>query len=210
MRDIHTAITERFIEQLKQGTVPWQRPWLSSQNLVSRKAYRGINSLLLGSSRFDSPFWMTFRQAVELGGSVKKGEKASPVIYYKFLEKHDEKGHTVLTAKGVPKQIPFVRWSNVFNLNQIEGIQAPELEVSEARRPALEEAAGMVQRADLCPIHHRGFAAAYSPREDTVYMPAPGAFRSQEDYYHTLFHEMTHNAETGIMPHRAGIWRLCL
>ena len=62
-RDIYQAITARFIEQLKRGTVPWQKPWLGVQNIVSRKPYRGINSLLLGSAEFQSPFWISFKQA---------------------------------------------------------------------------------------------------------------------------------------------------
>ena len=59
-RDIHEAITERFIEQLKRGTVPWQKPWFAVQNIVSRKPYRGINGLLLGSTDYQSPFWISF------------------------------------------------------------------------------------------------------------------------------------------------------
>ena len=79
-RDIYEAITERFIEQLKRGTVPWQKPWLAVQNIVSRKPYRGINALLLGSTDYQSPFWISFKQALDLGGHVRKGEKSTPVI----------------------------------------------------------------------------------------------------------------------------------
>jgi hypothetical protein len=86
-REIYATITNRFIEKLKQGIVPWQKPWLDVQNLVSRKPYHGINALLLGSSEFKSPFWLSFKQALDLGGHVKKGERSTPVIYYKFLEK---------------------------------------------------------------------------------------------------------------------------
>ena len=89
MKDIHSAITERFIEQLRAGCVPWQRPWRSVQNIVSRKVYRGINCLTLGSTQYGSPFWMTFRQAYDLGGYIRKGEKSSPVIFWKFQEKRD-------------------------------------------------------------------------------------------------------------------------
>jgi antirestriction protein ArdC len=79
-RDIYEAITGRFIEQLKRGTVPWQKPWFAVQNIVSRKPYRGINALLLGATDYQSPFWISFRQALDLGGHVKKGEKSTPVI----------------------------------------------------------------------------------------------------------------------------------
>ena len=121
-RDIYQAITERFIEQLKRGTVPWQKPWFAVQNIVSRKPYRGINALLLGSTDYQSPFWITFKQALDLGGHVKKGEKSTPVIYYKILEKRDEAGNPIVREDGRPARIPFVRWANVFNLDQTEGI----------------------------------------------------------------------------------------
>ena len=95
-RDIYQAITERFIEQLKRGTVPWQKPWFAVQNIVSRKPYRGINALLLGSTDYQSPFWISFKQSLDLGGHVKKGEKSTPVIYYKILEKRDEAGNVMM------------------------------------------------------------------------------------------------------------------
>ena len=93
-RDIYEAITGRFIEQLKRGTVPWQKPWLGVQNIVSRKPYRGINALLLGSTDYQFPFWISFRQALDLGGHVKKGEKSTPVIYYRFSKNGTQPGRS--------------------------------------------------------------------------------------------------------------------
>jgi antirestriction protein ArdC len=192
VKDIHAAMTERFVEQLRAGSVPWQRPWRSVQNIISRKAYRGINSLTLGSTPFGSPFWMTFRQAHELGGHIRKGERSSPVIYWKFLERRDANGRPVLTSKGKPAYVPFIRWSNVFNLDQTEGVRAPELPVAPETMPAQARAEALVDKANLGPIRREGFAATYSPTEDIIRIPAPTLFRSSEDYYHTLFHEMTH------------------
>jgi antirestriction protein ArdC len=125
--DIYQTITERFVEQLRSGTVPWQKPWLGVQNLVSQKPYRGINSLLLGSTDYQSPYWATFKQVVDLGGLVKKGEKSTPIIYYKILEKRDDAGKLVIREDGRPTHVPFVRWSNVFNLEQTEGITPPNI-----------------------------------------------------------------------------------
>jgi antirestriction protein ArdC len=191
-RDIYQAITDRFIEQLKRGTVPWQKPWLGVQNLVSRKAYRGINSLLLGSTDYRSPFWVSFKQALDLGGHVRKGEKSTPVIYYKILEKRDAAGNPVMREDGRPARIPFVRWANVFNLDQTEGIHPPAITANQNATQPHEKAAAIVENARLCPIHHAGFAAYYSPKDDVIRIPAPSTFRSQEDYYQTLYHEMTH------------------
>ena len=204
-RDIYEAITERFIEQLKRGTVPWQKPWFAVQNIVSRKPYRGINALLLGSADYQSPFWISFKQALDLGGHVKKGEKSTPVIYYKILEKRDEAGNMVVREDGRPARIPFVRWANVFNLDQTEGIQAPAIATSENTTQPNEKAAAIVQNAKLCPIHHAGFAALYSPKDDVIRIPAPTTFHSQEDYFHTLYHEMTHATGHGSRLDREGV-----
>jgi len=192
-RDIYQVITDRFIEQLKKGTVPWQQPWISSvQNIVSRKPYRGINAFTLGMTDRTSPFWLTFKQALDLGGHVKKGEKSLPVIYYKILEKRDGAGNIIVREDGRPARIPFVRWANVFNFDQTEGIEAPRIETTQSSVQPLKKAAAIVENARLCPIRHAGFAAVYSPKEDEIRLPAPTTFRSMEDYYQTLFHEMTH------------------
>jgi antirestriction protein ArdC len=204
-RDIYESITARFIEQLKRGTVPWQKPWFAVQNIVSRKPYRGINALLLGSTDYQSPFWMSFRQALDLGGHVKKGEKSTPVIYYKILEKRDEAGKIMLREDGRPARIPFVRWANVFNLDQTEGIQAAAITANQDMSPPRERAAAIVDNARLCPIHHAGFAAFYSPTDDVIRIPAPSTFHSQEDFFHTVYHELTHASGHSTRLDREGI-----
>jgi antirestriction protein ArdC len=191
-RDIYQAITDHFVEQLKRGTVPWQKPWFGAQNIVSRKPYRGINALLLGSNDYQSPFWITFKQALDLGGHVRKGERSTPVIYYKILEKRDEAGKVMLRNDGRPARIPFVRWANVFNLDQTEGIQAPSMTVNQGTTQPCEKAAAIVENARLSPIRHAGFAAYYSHQDDEIRIPAPSTFHSREDYYHSLYHEMIH------------------
>jgi antirestriction protein ArdC len=203
--DIYQAITERFVEQLKRGTVPWQKPWVAVQNIVSRKPYRGINALLLGLTDYESPFWVSFKQALDLGGHVRKGEKSTPVIYYKILEKRDETGNVMIREDGRPARVPLLRWSNVFNLDQTEGIEPPAITTSEPEIAANERAADIVDNAKLCPIHHTGFSAHYSPREDVIRIPAPATFYSTEGYYHTLFHELTHATGAGSRLNREGI-----
>ncbi len=163
-REIYATITNRFIEKLKEGTVPWQKPWLAAQNIISRKPYQGINALLLGSSDFKSPFWLSFKQALDLGGHVKKGEKSTPVIYYKFLEKRDDAGNLVVRENGSPSRIPFVRWSNVFNVEQTEVITPPAIAASQNTAQPLERAAAMVDSAKLCPVHHGGFRCLLFPQ----------------------------------------------
>jgi antirestriction protein ArdC len=191
-RDIYQTITDRFVEQLKKGTVPWQKPWFGVQNMVSRKQYRGINALLLGSTEFQSPFWLSFKQALDLGGHIKKGQKSTPVIYYQLFDRHDEAGYAIIRGDGRAARVPFIRWANVFNLDQTEGITAPAITTAQRAGQPREKAAEIVENAKLCPIHHTGFAALYSTQDDVIRMPSPTSFRSPEDYHLTLFHEMTH------------------
>ena len=204
-KDIYELITARFIEQLKNGTVPWQKPWMGVQNIVSKKTYRGINALILGGSDFQSPYWLTFKQAHDLGGKVKKGEQATPVIYYKLFEKRDDQGNLVLGSNGRPTRIPFIRWSNAFNLDQTEGIAPPAQTVVQTSLNPLEKAAKIVEEAKVCPIYHTGFAAVYSPGEDVIRMPAQKTFRTAESYYQTLFHEMTHSTGHASRLDREGV-----
>ena len=204
--DIYQTITNRFIEQLKKGTVPWQQPWTSSvQNIISRKPYRGINAFLLGMTEHTSPFWLTFKQALGLGGHIKKGERSLLVIYYKIVNKKDSSGEVMVGRDGRPSRVPFVRWASVFNLDQAEGIEAPVIAAAPSDLKPLERAAAIVEQAKLCPIHHAGFAALYSPKDDVIRLPAPTTFRSQEDYYQVLFHEMTHATGHGSRLDREGV-----
>src|ERR1700722_13993784 len=113
-RDVYAIITDRIVEQLEQGIVPWRKPWKEAgppMNLISRKPYRGINVVLLGSLGYDLNCFLTFKQVKEMGGSVRKGEKPCPVVFWKVEEKEDE----VTKEK---KQVPFLKYHNVFNIAQ--------------------------------------------------------------------------------------------
>ena len=151
------------------------------------------------------PFWISFKQALDLGGHVKKGEKSTPVIYFKILEKRNEAGNMIVREDGDAARIPFVRWANVFNRDQTEGIQAPAITVSQCDSHPNEKADAIVESAKLCPIHHAGFAPLYSPKDDEIRIPAPATFHSQEDYYHILYHEITHATGHSSRLHREGI-----
>jgi antirestriction protein ArdC len=110
------------------------------------------------------PCFLVPRTINPRSGSVSnKGEKSTPVIYYKILEKRNEAGNMVVREDGRPARIPFVRWANVFNLDQTEGIPAPEITASQNVTQPHEKAAAIVENAKLCPIHHGGFAALFAP-----------------------------------------------
>ena len=117
---VYDQITERIMAMLETGTVPWRKPWQAKagfpRNLVSGKPYRGINVFLLHALSYESPFWLTFKQAQELGGSVRKGEKACPVVFWKQLEVEDKK-------TGEVEKIPLLRFFYVFNVSQCDGLK---------------------------------------------------------------------------------------
>jgi len=186
---VYDQITERIIALLTQGTVPWHKPWKARtglpRNFVTRKPYRGINVFLLLAMSYESPFWLTFRQALQLGGNVRKGEKSCPVVFWK---------QTTLEHKesGEPQNIRLLRYYHVFNVAQCDGIKmatAPmETSVNGVTKPE-EIVAKMPQRPE---IKHGMTRAFYSPREDYVGLPVRERFEQAEGYYATLFHELVH------------------
>lgn len=194
--DAYQVVTDRIVGLLDQGIIPWQQPWkareMSPRNLVSQHEYRGVNIFLLNASCYQSPYWLTFKQARELGGSIKRGEKACPVVFWKWLESKEE-----TDAKGKPKKIPFLRYYSVFNVAQCQNIpkdRIPPHKRNERQHNPIEAAdsivAGMPKRPQ---IRQGGNRACYCPSPDRVDIPQPETFRTGQDYYSVLFHELTHS-----------------
>src|SRR5262245_10749140 len=121
--NVYETITARIMEKLEQGVVPWQKPWNSTagmpRNLLSQKAYRGINVWVLASAGYSSPYWLTYRQAQEIGGHVRRGEHGSLVVLWKWLEKSEESQDGEETDCQA-KRIPMARLYTVFNVQQCE------------------------------------------------------------------------------------------
>src|SRR6185295_814085 len=120
---VDDLITERIIEKLQQGTIPWKKPWNGAaglpRNLSSQKAYRGINVWMLGSAGYTSPYWLTFKQAKEIGGYVRKGEQGFPVVFWKWLDGAGEaEDNEELTTPR--RRMPLARLYHVFNVQQCE------------------------------------------------------------------------------------------
>lgn len=192
--DIYEMVTGRILEMLDRGIVPWHKPWTDAQggnatprNLKSGKAYRGINVFLLGCAGFSSPYFVTFKQALELGGAVRKGEKGMPVVFWKRLQVEDEK-------TGEKKTIPMLRYFTVFNVEQCDGLTVPtgtERPAGFSPIAAAEEAVKTYQNAPT--ITHGPGGAYYSPKADRINMPARESFQSPAHYYATLFHELGHS-----------------
>src|SRR5437588_5141985 len=203
---VYEVITTRIVEMLEQGTIPWRKPWKAGagepRNLVSGKPYRGLNVFLLSAMGFASPYWLTYRQASERGGSVKKGSKGCPVVFWKWADrKHDTDQQTDSDSE---RKGPILRYYTVFNIEQCEGIVAP----SEAARTfePIEECERIVRSMPNAPrIDHQGSQAFYRPSNDTVVTPRPELFESRELFYSVLFHELTHSTGHASRLARKGI-----
>lgn len=184
--EIYESVTMRILDCLDKGVVPWRKPWgvAAPRNLSSGHVYRGINQVLLSCAAFGSPYWMTFKQARALGGSIKRGEKGTPIVFWKVYEHEKANGDT---------DTRFVlRRFFVFNAEQTEGIYIPKLQEPRAIDP-IEDCERIVSSFKDAPVlEHGGNRACYIPSLDKIQVPQRNAFSSAEEYYSTLFHEFIH------------------
>jgi antirestriction protein ArdC len=190
----YEAIQRALIEALEAGTVPWRKPWASSlpYNAKSKKPYRGLNVMTLHAQGYDDPRWVTFKQARDRGGYVRKGEKSTMVFFWDFsyrVEVEDPDTHEIKT-----KRIPLLKIYSVFNVEQCDGLNLPVLPVVGAAE-RVERAEAIAQGYADGPrvTHAPGARACYAPVIDSVFMPPVNTFESSEGYYSTLFHELGHS-----------------
>ena len=201
-QDVYTRITGRIIESLDQGVRPWIKPW-SAENATGKiirplrhngQAYSGINVLMLWCAAveqgFTCPMWMTFKQASELNGHVRKGEKGSLVVYANSITKTEDDGD----GNEVAREIPFLKGYTVFNVQQIEGLPElfyaqPEPKLAAPARIDRAEAFFANTNAD---IRIRGARAYYAGDADFIVMPPIESFHDVESFYTTLCHEGCH------------------
>ena len=198
-KDMYQIVTDRIIAALENGVKPWACPWDRTQqcdmlpmNFKTKAQYSGVNILLLWSEivekGYSSPYWLTYKQAAELGGNVIKGQKGTAIIYYTLWEKRNEQGED--------EKIPMLKSFTVFNLDQIENIEKPVMAVKEERIKNNEfDLMPHVDNAILATgavINHVGVRAFYAPSQDSITMPTQDRFTSSSDYYATLWHELTH------------------
>jgi len=214
-KSVYEVVTERILEKLEAGTVPWHKPWSGGgrpKNLVSGKEYRGVNVWLLGSQDFASPYWVTFKQAQQLGGTVRKGERSTPVVFWKWISRNDDSEDTADTDT---KQIPLLRYYSVFNLDQTDGVRHARLAVEQkAPAPFNPIAAAEIAAAEAIvagypeppTIAHDGRGSAYyRPATDSIHMPERETFDSEAHYYGTLLHEIGHSTGSEMRLARPGI-----
>ena len=191
-KSVYEMVTDRIIEELEKGQIPWERPWHGSNkgayNRISGKPYSLLNQMTL-KHRGE---YATFKQWSELGGHIRKGEKAEMIVFWKIqpIEEENEDGEKVI------KQLPILRYYNVFHISQVEGVEPQEdLKVSELE--PIEEAEKIkldyMNREHLEIIETISNEAFYSPSKDYIQVPCKEQYQNIEEHYSTLFHEMIHS-----------------
>jgi antirestriction protein ArdC len=211
--DIYAIVTEKIINLLESGVVPWRRPWTSTglpRNLVSKKPYRGVNFFLLSASKYVSPFWLTIRQANELGGHVRKGEESTVVVFWKVDDaKQNTEDLDNEQTDGKTRRRFLLRYYRVFNLEQCELPQTvldklPKIETHE--HDPIERAERIIADMPNRPeIQYTGSKAFYSSLTDRITLPPRELFSSSEEFYATALHETVHSSGSEKRLAREGI-----
>ncbi|MBD7971102.1 ArdC family protein [Paenibacillus gallinarum] len=196
---IYEMVTNRMIQLLELGVVPWRRPWRvgAAVNWKNQKSYRGINTLLL-----DPGEYATFKQISESGGKVKKGEKGHIVVFWTWLEKENEK-------TGKTENIPLLRYYTVFEINkQCEGLNSKRNNQTYEHDP-IEEAERIFRLYQDAPrVFFESGRAFYQPSNDIISVPPLRDYVNPEEYYCTLFHEHVHSTGHRKRLNRSGITEL--
>lgn len=191
-KSVYEMVTDRIIKQLESGIIPWEKPWTcvrsGAYNRVSKKSYSLLNQMLLSKEGE----YATFKQWTELGGHIRKGEKSEIIVFWKVLpvEEVQEDG------TKITKQIPLLKYINVFHISQVEGVEPLQKEELNDIEP-IEKAESILldywTREQITVEHIKGDKAFYSPIRDYIQLPLFEQFKDANEYYSTAFHESIHS-----------------
>lgn len=196
--DLYTEITNKIIDALEQGTPPWRSPWTGGQQTIgfplrsTSEPYCGINILMLWLTASDKDYlsqhWFTYKQAKSLGGQVRKGEKATRVVYYSTLERENDAGEDIT--------IPYLKTYGAFNADQIDDLPdeyyiKPD-PVRDLGTKTDETLDALFAATGATIITSEEPRAYYRPKDDLIHMPPIATFHEASGYYGTLAHEMVH------------------
>lgn len=191
-KSVYEMVTERIIEQLEKGVIPWEKPWTGLRNgafnRISKKSYSLLNQMLLKHQGE----YATFKQWQDLGGHVRKGEKSEIIVFWKVLPIEEEQEDGTKTVK----QIPLLRYINVFHISQVDGVDPlPKEELNDIE--PIEQAENVLKgywtREHIKVEHMAGNKAYYLPSLDMIHLPLFEQFKNAEEYYSTAFHESIHS-----------------
>lgn len=194
---VYARVTASILAELEKGAAPWIKPWSGMgsgsmpRNAASGRAYSGINIIMLWMAReekgFSSAKWLTFKQALDLGGHVRKGEKSERVVFVNMLEREDDDGKV--------RKIPFLKEYSVFNVEQCDGLPAdmmPKPQFNLINIDQRDAVADEFLKASGAHIVEEGGRAFYRPATDSITLPPFTTFRSSDNFYATAFHELAH------------------
>ena len=191
-KSVYEMVTDRIISQLENNIIPWQKPWAGirsgSFNRISKKPYSLLNQMLL---KYDGEY-ASYKQWQDIGGHVRKGAKSEIVVFWKIQpveEEHEDGTREV-------KQIPFLRYYNVFHISQVDGVEPLPKEELKDIEP-IEKAESILYdywtREHIIIEHKTGDDAYYSPSRDLIRLPLFEQFINANEYYSTAFHESVHS-----------------
>lgn len=200
MNKVIKIANDKILEMIEStDELPWSKPWktrgIAPYNPETGNKYNGINFWILSYEaeiRESFPLFVTFKGAKRMGGSVRKGASSIPVFYMNFILL-DEDGKKTKDPEKAEKRIPYMRYYRVFHYSDVEGVEfdlPEEEELNEFER--LEKAESLIPNSAEIIESEACSQASYSPKKDRINMPALGLFRSREEYYSTLFHELGH------------------
>ena len=199
-RDHYQELTDRIVAALEAGIAPWRRPWdpnacgasTTPVNVATGHRYRGVNLFVLGMSplAFTSgdPRWCSYRQAAARGWQVRKGEKATPVYFYKPIEIEDK----TADRGRETRRIPMLRTFSVFHASQIDGVPALAPPTATKTVPERVKDVELIIEASGVPVRIGGERAFYSPALDVIQMPPDEAFHGPEQRAVVVLHELAH------------------
>ena len=199
-RDLYAEVSARIVAELEAGAAPWVKPWSATPgantpcNAVSNRPYSGCNVILLWMAQaagYRTPRFLTFKQALELGGNVRKGEHGTKVYFVKQLQVQDKGAD----GNSATRLVPMMRQYTVFNLEQCENLPdsiiTPKL--IRIRNPdARDELADAFLRSTGADIREGHGEAYYVPSRDFISMPSFHGFKGADHFYNVAFHELTH------------------
>jgi antirestriction protein ArdC len=201
-RDVYAIVTDKIIEMLDKGKIPWRQPWTKSgepSNLISGRPYRGINIILLASLGYAQNYFLSEKQAIELGATIKEDEKPHLVVFWNWQDKEAKEGEE-------KKKMPLLRYYMVYNVSQCIGIPTERIPEINRTVDPIELADKIVENMPNPPeISHEYSGAFYDPIEDLINIPYINSFDDKESYYSVLFHELVHSTGHGMRLARKGI-----
>jgi len=186
--NLYQEITDKIIAEMEKGPDAWQKTWGSTmpRNLTSKRDYSGINTFLLWFEQRENGYatgdWMSFKQAKELGGNIRRGEKGTRIVFFKRLDREHENS----AGETEMRQILMAKYSHVFNISQIDGLD--QQKILDAGREH-QEAQALLDGSGAKII---GGQPSFSPKEDLIRMPDKASFNTLDDYYGTALHELVH------------------